>query len=81
MLFLDVELPGDMNGFGLARHVDQHWPHIEIGIASGRIKPETGALPDKATFICKPFSARMVHEHLRGAMPEEKQPETLKRAG
>ncbi|MET3762129.1 response regulator [Sphingomonas sp. UYEF23] len=81
LLFSDVEMPGDINGFGLARHVDRHWPHIEIVIASGRIKPEAGELPDKATFIGKPFSARTVHEHLRGTMPEEKQPEPLRHAG
>ena len=80
LLFSDVDMPGDMNGFALARHVDQHWPHIEIVIASGRVKPEEGDMPDKATFIGKPFNARIVHDHLREKLPDGKKPEPLKHA-
>jgi len=71
-------MPGDMNGFALARHVDEHWPHIEIVIASGRLNPEIGDMPDKATFIGKPFNARMVHDHLREKLPDGKKPGPLK---
>lgn len=78
LLFSDVEMPGDMNGFALARHVDEHWPHIEIVIASGRLNPEIGDMPDKATFIGKPFNARMVHDHLREKLPDGKKPGPLK---
>jgi CheY-like chemotaxis protein len=80
LLFSDVDMPGDMNGFALARHVDAHWPHIEIVIASGRVKPEPGDMPDKATFLGKPFNTRMVHEHLREKLPDGKKPEPLKKA-
>lgn len=80
LLFSDVEMPGDTNGFALARHVDEHWPWIEIVIASGRIKPEPGEMPEKATFIGKPFSAAIVHEHLRAKLPDGKKPEPLKTA-
>ena len=78
LLFSDVEMPGDIGGFGLAHHVDKHWPHIEIVIASGRITPVAGDLPDKVTFISKPFNARLVHDHLREQLPAQKQPELLK---
>lgn len=80
LLFSDVDMPGDMNGFALARHVDAHWPHIEIVIASGRVRPEPGDLPGKATFLSKPFNARMVHDHLREKLPDGKKPEPLKTA-
>jgi CheY-like chemotaxis protein len=53
LLFSDVEMPGQTNGFALARYVDEHWPWIEIVIASGRLKPEPGDMPEKATFIGK----------------------------
>ncbi|USI73464.1 response regulator [Sphingomonas morindae] len=79
LLFSDVEMPGAMDGFGLARHVDHHWPHIEIVVASGRVKPAAGEMPDKATFIAKPFSATTVHDHLREKLPDGKMPEPLKR--
>lgn len=80
LLFSDVEMPGDIDGFALARHVDEAWPHIEIVIASGRITPKPGDMPDKATFIPKPFSERMVHDHLRQTLPDGKLPEPLKQA-
>jgi CheY-like chemotaxis protein len=78
LVFSDVEMPGDIDGFALAKHVAEHWPWIEIVIASGRIKPQAGDMPDKATFIGKPFSARLVHDHLREKLPEKKKPEPLK---
>ncbi|WP_310106827.1 response regulator [Sphingomonas sp. BE138] len=78
LLFSDVEMPGSIDGFALARHVAKEWPWIEIVIASGRIVPEPGNMPDKATFISKPFSAAVVREHLRETLPEGKQPEPLR---
>jgi CheY-like chemotaxis protein len=80
LLFTDVEMPGDMDGFALARHVAEHWPHIEIVVASGNRSPAEGDLPPQATFIGKPFSAQMVHDHLREKLPDGKKPEPLKRA-
>jgi CheY-like chemotaxis protein len=79
LVFSDVEMPGEVDGFALARHVCEHWPWIEIVIASGRIRLQPGDMPDKATFIAKPFSARLVHDHLRAKLPEQKKPEPLKR--
>ena len=78
LLFSDVEMPGSIDGFALARHVAKEWPWIEIVIASGRIVREPGNMPDKATFISKPFSAAVVREHLRETLPEGKQPEPLR---
>lgn len=80
LLFSDVEMPGGTDGFALARHVDEHWPWIEIVIASGRITPKKGDMPPKATFISKPFNAQMVHDHLRETLPDHKKPEPLKKA-
>lgn len=80
LLFSDVEMPGRTNGFGLARHVAQHWPWIEIVIASGRIEPAPNDMPAKATFIRKPFDHEMVHNHLRDTLPDQKKPEPLKHA-
>ncbi len=80
LLFSDVDMPGDMNGFDLARHADHHWPHIEIVIASGHVLPAEGDMPDRATFISKPFNKRTVHEHLATMLPKEKKPEPLAKA-
>ncbi len=80
LLFSDVEMPGATDGFALARYVAEHWPWIEIVIASGRLKPEPGQMPAKATFLSKPFNHAMVHDHLRRTLPDGKKPEPLKRA-
>ena len=80
LLFSDVEMPGDTDGFALARHVAELYPWIEIVIASGRVKPEDGDMPEKATFLGKPFSAPMVHQHLRNTLPAGKKPEPLRNA-
>jgi len=42
LLFSDVEMPGETDGYALARYVDEHWPDFEIVIASGRLTPEKG---------------------------------------
>lgn len=80
LLFSDVDMPGETNGFALARHVAERYPWIEIVIASGRVTPELGDMPDKATFIAKPFTAGMVHAHLRRTLPDGKKPAPLKAA-
>jgi DNA-binding NtrC family response regulator len=80
LLFSDVEMPGKTDGFALARHVASTYPWIEIVIASGRMKPEPGDMPESATFIGKPFSQQMVHDHLRDKLPDGKKPEPLRRA-
>lgn len=80
LLFSDVDMPGTINGFALARHVAEHWPLIEIVIASGDTSPIEGEMPPKATFITKPFNQRMVHEHLSEILPDDKKPVPLKKA-
>ncbi len=80
LLFSDVDMPGDTNGFALARHVAENYPWIEIVIGSGRVSPEAGDLPDKATFLSKPFNAQMILGHLRETLPDGKKPEPLKTA-
>lgn len=80
LLFSDVDMPGTINGFALARHVAAHWPQIEIVIASGHMAPEEGDMPEKATFITKPFNQRTVLKHLAQILPDERKPEPLKKA-
>lgn len=79
LLFTDVHMPGELDGFALARKVDVSWPHISIVVASGRAKPTPGLMPDKARFVAKPFSAEVVHAHLLEILPECRKPEPLRR--
>ncbi|MEH3036105.1 MAG: response regulator [Sphingomonas adhaesiva] len=80
LLFTDVEMPGKTDGFALSRYVAEHWSDIEIVVASGRVKPEPGDMPEKATFLSKPFNAETIHDHLRETLPDGKKPEPLKQA-
>lgn len=80
LLFTDVQMPGQLDGFALARTVAASWPHISIVVASGNVKPTATSMPDKARFIGKPFSAELVHTHLAEILPDRKKPEPLKRA-
>ena len=78
LLFSDVQMPGSRNGFALARETAERWPHISIVIASGNLKPGPGDMPDGARFIGKPFSAEMVHAHIKEILPDGQKPEPLK---
>lgn len=80
LVFSDVEMDGRTDGFVLARHVAEHWPWIEIVIASGRMVPAVGDMPEKASFIPKPFDCDMVHGHLRRSLPDGKLPQPLRSA-
>ncbi len=77
LLFSDVEMPGSRNGFALAREVAVKWPYIAIVIASGRMRPDDGDLPEGAHFIGKPFSAEVVHGHLQEVLPDDQKPMAL----
>lgn len=79
LMFTDVQMPGDRNGFDLAREVAERWPSITIVVASGQMNPEPGQLPDGAVFIQKPFSADVVHRRLVEILPDGLKPEPLKR--
>lgn len=80
LLFTDVQMPGMLDGFALAREVAQRWPHISLVVASGQVRPSPGALPEKARFIAKPFSADVVHAHIQKILPHGHKPEQLRRA-
>lgn len=79
LLFTDVEMPGELDGFALARKVAVCWPHISIVVASGNVVPGPNCMPDKACFIAKPFSAELVRAHLQEILPDGQKPEPLKR--
>ena len=80
LLFTDVQMPGTLDGFALARAVSASWPHVSIVVASGHAKPEPGQMPQKARFIGKPFGAKVVHEHLREILPDGLKPQPLRAA-
>lgn len=55
LLFTDVVMPGPLDGCALARIVDKRWPQIGLLVASGKMRPSPGELPDRAHFVAKPY--------------------------
>jgi CheY-like chemotaxis protein len=65
LLFTDVSMPGATDGFALARHVRDRWPHIAIMVASAKRVSQPDQLPAGARFEQKPYSPEMVVRHAR----------------
>jgi two-component system, response regulator PdtaR len=68
LVFTDVEMPGSLDGFALARIVDMRFPGIKVIVTSGRMTPCAGDLPKGMRFLPKPYLpsalVRMVRELL-----------------
>jgi len=57
IVFTDVEMPGALDGFGLARYIHERWPDIGVIVTSGRCKPSSGS---DEVFIAKPYAPPML---------------------
>ena len=67
-LVTDVQMPGAMNGYGLARQVHDLFPRAAIVIISGVAKPSGGDMPPNATFLAKPVSPDSLLHALNDAL-------------
>jgi len=54
-VFTDIEMPGSLDGIGLATTIEQRWPGIVVIVTSGRNQEDRGDLPAGAAFITKPI--------------------------
>jgi CheY-like chemotaxis protein len=57
LLFTDIQMPGSMDGLGLAHAVHKRWPPIKIILVSGQLKPATIDIPANSRFFGKPLKA------------------------
>lgn len=76
--FTDVQMPGSRNGFAVTCETARRWPHIAIVVASGQVQPGPDDMPAEACFIGKPFTADMVHDHLKETLPDGQKPAPLR---
>lgn len=65
VLFTDVNMPGPLDGLGLARLVNDRWPQVKILVTSGQVRPEPSELPEKGLFLSKPYRAEELLAMLR----------------
>lgn len=55
LLVTDIDMPGQLNGVGLANMVVERWPHLPIIVMSGNLQPKD-IWPTLAIFLAKPFT-------------------------
>lgn len=55
LVFTDVNMPGEMNGLGLAHEVSIARPDVEVIVTSGAVTVDSQDLPDNGTFLPKPY--------------------------
>jgi DNA-binding NtrC family response regulator len=63
-LVTDVQMPGAMDGYALAKQVHELFPQAAIVVISGLTRPALEEMPPTATFLVKPISP----EHLLKAL-------------
>jgi CheY-like chemotaxis protein len=56
VMFTDVNMPGSLDGYALARIVDMRWPGVGIIVTTAKDMPGRGDLPQNASFLSKPYS-------------------------
>jgi CheY-like chemotaxis protein len=64
-LVTDVNMPGSLDGFGLARTVRERWPGVGIIVLSGKMMPGPDDLPEAARFIAKPYPLAVLVREVR----------------
>jgi DNA-binding NtrC family response regulator len=55
VVFTDVNMPGEMNGLGLAHEVTAIRPDVKVIVTSGAVTLSDKDLPDQGTFLPKPY--------------------------
>jgi len=65
LIYTDIQLPGSMDGLGLARTVHKRWPAIKIILVSGQLNPSSTDLPPCSRFFGKPLQAWQIIAELR----------------
>lgn len=61
----DIQLPGSMDGMGLARTVRKRWPAIDIILMSEQLNPPSIDLPPRSRFYGKPLQAWQIIAGIR----------------
>jgi CheY-like chemotaxis protein len=66
LLFTDIQMPGSMDGLGLAHSVHDRWPPIKIILVSGQLKLANIDIPVGSRFFGKPLEAEVMIAQMQG---------------
>jgi CheY-like chemotaxis protein len=69
VVFSDIQMPGPMDGLGLARWVRQHHPDIHVMLTSGNADANRAAGAAKA-FFPKPYRSAEVAARIRSVLAQ-----------
>lgn len=64
-VFTDIQMPGTLDGIGLAKRIKETWPGIFVIVTSGQQSPESDELSDDVPFLTKPYLPETVAAMLR----------------
>jgi DNA-binding NtrC family response regulator len=70
VLITDIEMPGRVNGLGLAWRVSTERPRAVLLLISGVVEPSPGKLPPRARFLSKPVAPQRLLQTLEMALSE-----------
>ena len=70
VVFTDWNMPGEIDGLGLARLVCRRWPDVGVIVTSGKMRPAPGDLPAGVRFIAKPYPPSALIEEIEAMLPE-----------
>jgi len=65
LMCTDIQMPGQMDGVGLAHAVHERWPRIRIIVVSGQLNLPPLDLPPRTWFFGKPLNAGEVIAEMR----------------
>ena len=71
VVFTDVDMPGDMDGLGLAHEVSCRRPDVTLIVTSGAVRLEDQQLPDHGTFLPKPYGTERLVNIISAKLDEE----------
>ncbi|MBB6155191.1 CheY-like chemotaxis protein [Pseudomonas sp. JAI115] len=65
LIITDIQMPGSVDGLGLARTVWSKHPQIAVILVSGHIVPAPGRLPGNVRFVAKPYTLRLLQRAIK----------------
>ena len=68
LLITDVDMPGEIDGLGLATFVRRTCPHTKVIVVSGRDAPRSAPSADFDMFIGKPVTSRLLRRQVGMAL-------------